>query len=116
MYFDETYRQWILNSLDEMGFGETIKEELIYMGKDTILAGTVMVFFWYGKPYLMFQTLQDLALSSVRNTTLLYYEKGSIVLLGGGEFDREFVPTLRFRDCRFPTKKEFEYYERRATI
>lgn len=113
MYFDETNKQWISVSSDVMKFGEKLKDEVTYQGKDIIPAGTVMVFAWSGKPYLMFQMLQDLVLSSARNTTLLYYEKGSIVFLGG---DGEFVPTLRFRDCRFPTEMELKRYERRATI
>ena len=113
MYFDETNKQWISVSSDVMKFGEKLKDEVTYQGKDIIPAGTVMVFAWSGKPYLMFQMLRDLVLSSARNTTLLYYEKGSIVFLGG---DGEFVPTLRFRDCRFPTEIEFKRYERRATI
>lgn len=113
MYFDETNKQWISVSSDVMKFGEKFKDEVLRLGKDIIPAGTVMVFAWSGKPYLMFQMLQDLVLSSARNTTLLYYEKGSIVFLGG---DGEFVPTLRFRDCRFPTEMELKRYERRATI
>lgn len=116
MHFDETNKQWISNSFDTMRLGESIKNELVYLGEDTIFAGTVMVFIWSGKPHLMFQTLEDLALSSVRNTTLLYYEQGSIVFLGDVEFDKKFVPTLRFRNCRFPTESEFEYYKRRETI
>lgn len=113
MYFDETNKQWISVSSDVMKFGEKLKDEVTHQGKDIIPAGTVMVFTRSGKPYLMFQMLQDLVLSSARNTTLLYYEKGSIVFLGG---DGEFVPTLRFRDCRFPTERELTLYERRATI
>lgn len=114
MYFDETNKQWISGiTSDILKFGERLKDEVIRLGKDVIPAGTVMVFAWSGKPYLMFQMLQDLVLSSARNTTLLYYEKGSIVFLRG---DGEFVPTLRFRDCRFPTEMELKRYERRATI
>lgn len=112
MYFDDTNKQWISVSSDVMKFGEKLKDEVTHQGKDIIPAGTIMVFAWSGKPYLMFQMLQDLVLSSARNTTLLYYEKGSIVFLGNGEF----VPTLRFRDCRFPTEIELKRYERRATI
>ena len=113
MYYDETNKQWISASSDVMKFGEKLKDEVTHQGKGIIPAGTVMVFAWSGKPYLMFQMLQDLVLSFTRNTTLLYYEKGSIVFLGG---DGEFVPTLRFRDCRFPTEIELKRYERRATI
>ena len=113
MYFDETNKQWISVSSDVMKFGEKLKDEVIHQGKDIIPAGTIMVFAWSGKTYLMFQMLQDLVLSSARNTTLLYYEKGSIVFIGE---EKEFVPTLRFRDCRFPTEIELKRYERRATI
>ena len=114
MYFDDTNKQWISVSSDVMKFGEKLKDEVIHLGKDTIPAGTIMVFARSGKPYLMFQILQDLVLSFARNTTLLHYEKGSIVFFLGG--DEEFVPTLRFRDCRFPTEIELRRYERRATI
>lgn len=112
MYFDETNKQWISVNSDVMKFGEKLKDEVTYQGKDIIPAGTVMVFAWKGKPYLMFQTLQELDLCSARNTTLLYYEKGSLVFLRGDVF----VPTLRFRDCRFPTEIELKRYERWATV
>ena len=114
MRFDETNNQWISGIIgDTLKFGERLKDEVMRLGKDIIPAGTVMVFAWSGKPYLMFQMLQDLDLSSARNTTLLYYEKGSIIFL---DIKAEFVPTLRFRDCRFPTEAELMRYERRATI
>lgn len=114
MYFDETNKQWISGTTsDTLKFGEKLKDEVMRLGEDIIPAGTVMVFACSGKPYLMFQTLQDLVLSSAKNTALVYYEKGSIVFFGGGG---EFVPTLRFRDCRFPTEMELIRYERRVTI
>lgn len=113
MYFDDTNKQWISTGPDVMKFGMKLKDEIIRYGKDVIPAGTVMVFARTGKPYLMFQLLQDLVLSSARDTTLLYYERGSIVFLGG---DEGFVSTLRFRDCRMPTENEFRIYETMATI
>lgn len=113
MYFNKDKNQWILAGMDTPRCGEDLRDFLLYDDVLTILAGTIMVFTWNDKPYLMFQTLQELDLCSARNTTLLYYEKGSIVFLGG---DGEFVPTLRFRDCRFPTEIELRRYERRATI
>lgn len=111
MYFDETNKQWI--SADFYAFGVELKDEVLRLGRNIIPAGTVMVFTLLGKPYLMFQMLQDLDLSSAKNTTLMYYEKGSIVFLGSKV---KFVPTLRFRYCRFPTEVELRLYERRATI
>lgn len=112
MYFDETNKQWISSISDVLKFGEKLKDEVTHLGGNVIPAGTVMVFV-LAEPLLIFQTLQDLDLASVRSTTLLYYEKGSIVFLKG---DWEFVPTLRFRNCRFPTEAELRQYERRATI
>lgn len=112
MYFDEINKQWISVSSD-LKFGEKLKGEILEQGKNEIPAGTVMVFAWSGKPYLMFQMLQDLVLHSASNSTLVYYERGSIVFLGR---DREFVPTLRFRDCRFPTEMELKIYERMKTV
>lgn len=113
MYFDETNKQWISTRSDVLKFGEILKDEVIHQGKDIIPAGTIMVFALSGKAHLMFQTLQDLALSSARNTTLVYCEMGSIVFLDtkGG-----YIPTLTFRNCRFPTIDEFERYERYNTV
>lgn len=113
MYFDVTNNQWISGISEAKKFGEELKDVLKYKGVSTIPAGVIMVFTLGGKPYLMFQMLQDLVLSSVKNTTLLYYERGSIVFLGG---DGSYIPTLRFRNCRFPTEMEFKQYERRATV
>ena len=111
MYFDETIKQWI--SIDVRKFGINLKDGVLRLGRSIIPAGTVMVFAWSGRPYLMFQMLRDLDLISAGNTTLLYYEKGSIVFL---DIKAEFVPPLRFRDCRFPTEIELRRYERRATV
>lgn len=113
MFFDETNKQWFTESSDVLQFGENLRDELLSQGKETIPAGTVMVLAWLERPYMLFQTLQDLVLTSARNTTLLYYERGSIVFIGEG---KEYVPTLRFRDCRFPTTLEYERYIRRATV
>lgn len=115
MYFKDTItnKQWISGLSDVTKFGERLKFDVMHRGAEVISAGTVMVFAWSGKPYMMFQMLQDLVLSSARNSTLLYYEKGSIVFF---RREWEFIPTLRFHDCRFPTENELRYYERRATI
>lgn len=113
MHFDDITKQWVSGLYDTLKFGERLKDAVLRLGRNIIPAGTVMVFAWSGKPYLMFQMLQDLDLSSARNTTLLYYEKGSIVFL---DFKAKSVPTLRFRDCRFPTEVELRLYERSATI
>lgn len=113
MYFDETNKQWISVSSD-LKFGEKLKEEILDQGKNEIPAGTVMVFAWSGKPYMMFQTLQNIPLvSTVKDTTFVAYEAGSIVFLGA---KGEFIPTIRFRYCRFPTVIELRQYARRATI
>lgn len=115
VYFYDTItnKQWVSELSDVLKFGEKLKYDVMRKGAEVIPAGTVMVFAWSGKPYMMFQMLQDLVLSSAGNSTLLYYEKGSIVFLGRV---RDFIPTLRFRDCRFPTENELRRYERRATI
>ena len=113
MYFNKDKNQWILAEMDTPRCGEDLRDFLLYDDVLTILDGTIMVYTWKGIPYLMFQTLQELDLRSARNATLLYYEKGSIVFLGG---DGEFVPTLRFRDCRFPTKEELDWYSKMDTV
>lgn len=114
MRFNEVDKQWISEGAD-LSFGESLRVELLKRGVEVIPAGTVMVFAWKGKSYLMFQTLRDLSLDSAKNTTLLYYEKGSIVYTHDEE-RVEVIPTLRFRDCRMPTEFEYLRYERRATI
>ena len=113
MYFNKDKNQWIIAEMDTPRYGVDLRDFLLHGGVLAILAGTIMVLTWKGKPYLMFQTLQELDLRYARNPTLLYYEKGSIVFLEG---HGKFVPTLRFCDCRFPTEIELKRYERSATI
>lgn len=114
MYFDDINKQWVSELYDRWRFGEKMQEEVLRLrGGNIIPAGAVMVFAWSGKLYLMFQMLQDLDLSSASNSTLLYYEKGSLVFLGSKV---GVVPTLRFRDCRFPTEDELRRYEREVTV
>ena len=105
--------QWI-NSDSYLFYGEELKDVLIKKGYHVVTAGNIMVFSVKGKPCLMFQLLQDLKLERLKNVGLIGYEKGSVIYFKG--FDTFYMPTLRFRDCRMPTAKEFHVYELNRTI
>lgn len=96
-----------------MSYGEKLKDILLKQGEEIIYAGTVMVFLMSGKKYMMFQMLHNLPLRDARNASFVGYETGSIVFTHSTS---KFVPTIRFRDCRMPTKSEFNEYERRETV
>lgn len=113
MYYNESEKQWLASGhSDTMVFGEKLRDEILEPGKEIFPAGMVMVFAFSGKPYMMFQTLQELYIDSLRNSDLVAYENGSIVYLQ----DREFIPTIRFRDCRIPTLEEYVNYIKQSTI
>lgn len=115
MYYNETWGQWVQRS-EAVRFkkGSQLIEDLLHKGLDEIPAGTIMVFEWRGKPYLVFQTLFSIVLTTSTDVTLVGFEPGSIV-----RFDStgdKFVPTLRLRDCRMPTEIELKRYNTIATV
>lgn len=118
MHFDKIRKQWLLDNAHERLFlGELLREEVLRMGVNTIDAGTVMVFSFKDKTFtdriIMFQTMSDFDLIPMKNTSLLFYEEGSIIFLGA---KYGYIPTFTFRNCRFPTIDEFERYERSNTV
>lgn len=114
MYFDETKNQWFSTTPSDLErFGSNLSIEMVFTGRYKIPSGNVMVFCLKGTtPHLMFQTLRDEDINTLRDVSPLAYEVGSIIFMKG----RTYMPTLVFRNCRFPTKSEFETYERRATV
>lgn len=88
---------------------ETLKRTETYF----IPAGTVMVYMMDCKPYLMFQLLSKLVISdSLTETSLVGYEPGSVVHYGSSKF----MPTLKFKYCRFPLSYEYRKYMQSKTI
>lgn len=116
MIYDKYDDQWI----DDFHYlyGEKLKNVLIDMGYSVITAGNIMVFSFKKKPYLMFQLLQDLRLDEhLRDVNLIGYEVGSFMYFSTDTFGgKPLVPTIRFRDCRMPTKGELNIYNRSKTI
>lgn len=113
MHFDTiSTRQLLFDAEDLLKTEDAIREELFHLHVDAIPAGTVMTYVQSGQPYMMFQVLRDFSISSAKGKTLMYYEEGSLVFFKVGAF----IPTLRFRDCRFPLEREFKYYEKSLTV
>lgn len=120
MYYYGCQNQWISEASDFDLCGERLREVIEKTKEkekgfipDYIPAGTVMVFTWAGTKYMMFQVLLDIPLTSLKNATLIPYEQGSIIFIQGTS---RKIPTLRFRDCMFPTFREFERYVKIPTV
>lgn len=114
MYYNETWGQWVQHSAAvRFKKGSQLIEDLLHKGLDIIPAGTIMVFEWQGRPYMLFQTLLSIELTTSTDTTFVAYEPGSIVKTNP---DACYTPTLRLRDCRMPTEKELLRYNSIATI
>lgn len=111
MFFDEAKGQWLTRS--EPFFGMKLAATLVSKGVEVLPAGTVMVFGWGEKAFLMFQTLVNIPLRVVRSNHLIGFEAGSVVFL---DSPSKVVPTLRFRDCRIPNILEFATYEKARTV
>lgn len=94
-------------------FGERLKNTLLKNCITGIPAGNVVVYYFLNKRCLMFETLEDLNVEVLSNSTLIGYEPGSITYFSK---PLTFIPTLRFRDIRLPTKSELEIYLSRKTV
>lgn len=119
MYKDSTYKQWVQDNWtnpNNFRKGELLVEELLHEGESEIPAGTLLVFEWQGRPYLIFQTLLNIVLTTSANSTLVAYEPGSIVFTKRESTKDCFVPTIRLRDCRVPTIKEINRYHIESTV
>lgn len=115
MVYDKENDQWINDGF--FLYGEGLKDAILSKGHNVITAGNVMVFTHKSKPYLMFQLLQDLKLDEhLKNIGLIGYEAGSILFNVEATYYRSIIPTIRFRDCRMPSYREFEDYKKRKTI
>ena len=115
MIYNTETQQWTLLPEEKPCYGQELIAQILSSGKEVLPAGTIMVFEWHGTPYLMFQTLLGIVLPTAAHQTLIAYEPGSVVFFRPTD-DKQFVPTLRFRDCRLPNKKEIEFYTRQKTI
>lgn len=114
MYYNETWGQWVQHSVaPPFKKGSQLIEDLLHKGLNIIPAGTIMVFEWQGRPYMLFQTLLSIVLTTSTDTTLVAFEPGSIVRTNPKDC---FTPTLRLRDCRMPTEKELIRYNTIETI
>ena len=105
----------ILCSIDEV---KLLGDELIdhLYGIKNIPAGCVMLFVakgQFGTTKVYFQLLQDVEIKKIKNTTLMYFEPGSIVY----ESATKYKPTtFRFGNCRFPTSSEYNVYNRKCRL
>lgn len=114
MYFDKATNQWILEHIYEANkiVGMDLVEKVFNESVNTIGAGQVIVF---DRPSfndkIAFQTLEDIDLLSVKSSSLVGYEPGSVVSLPFEKPPR-IIPTFIFKSCRFPTISEYTNYER----
>lgn len=114
MYFEPTINHWLLENTRETYkiTGMDLAKKVINEGVNTIPAGQVIVF---DRPSfndkIAFQTLEDIDLLSVRSSSLVGYEPGSVVSLSFKKPPR-VTPTFVFRLCRFPTISEYTFYGR----
>lgn len=109
MYYSEKWGQWILSDVEEV---RTMcsKESILEYGIEIIRAGQILVF-KKGYDTFAFQTLENIFLITAKGSDLVGYEPGSVMNI---RYKRtpKIIPTILFRDCRFPTMSEFSTYNR----
>ena len=109
MYIIEKDNQ-IIDDAARCGEGVKTSLSLAYITK--IPKGTVMAYRHLVYP-IFFQTLADLDVGSLKNTSIIYYEPGSVINAG---FTKFVIPTFRFGLCGFPKFIEFEKYKTYAIV
>lgn len=110
MYFDSIRDQWFIIDGEPKTFGQSMRANMIV--EHIVSSGTVMVFCVAGNPYAIFQTLEGMDLSKLTDQSLVGYAPGSLWYCTG----RRFLRTIRFRDCRMPTKSEYNKYQTMSII
>ena len=108
MEYDAIEKQWLLDPTECDAKGERLIALLEMNDVPSIDAGTVMVFQVDPFMEVLFQLLHPLSYK-LRDVELIYYEPGSVV-------SPSRTPTILFRGCRLPTRKEFENYKRKVTV
>lgn len=114
MYFEKVNNQWLLQNTNEAYsiVGINLAKKVINEGVYFIEAGQILVFDRLNVcDKVVFQTLENIDLLSVRPNNLVGYEPGSVVSLKYKKPPR-IIPTFIFRNCRFPTALEYTDYER----
>ena len=76
-----------------------------------INAGNIMVYS-NGEQKIIFEVLNDVSVKDLKDTSLIYYAPGSVVALRGAKV----LPTLKFKNIRFPFESELEFYAKCYTI
>lgn len=62
----------------------------------------------------MFQTLVNTDFKHIGAASSMYYMEGSIVILA--KFIKNYDLTAAFRNCRFPTHSEYDYYTHKEVV
>ena len=109
---DNQYLQQPSNML----YGKDVTSFLHFLGVKTIPAGSVMVLCSSKnrEPLLMFQVLVDTDIEHINEASLIYYMEGSVVILA--KFIKSSKLTTTFRNCRFPTHSEYDYYMHKEVV
>lgn len=98
-------------------YGLALKWRLARTGVTVIPAGTVLVHSnCEMQDGFMFQTLRDVPLSTIRGLDYVYYEPGSVYIIDKNMFSHKHAPVIKFKNCRLPTKAEYERYEKISTV
>ncbi len=113
MYFEKVNKQWLLEIHEAYSIvGTNLAKKVIHEGIHVIGSGQILVFDKLDIcDKVVFQTLENIDLLSVRPNNLVGYEPGSVVSLRYRKQPR-VIPTFIFRNCRFPTASEYTDYER----
>lgn len=107
MYYNRLYDQWtIANEEIGMTYFKWVNS-LISSGTNYINSGQVLIH----NNTFAFQTLERIDLHKVNGSDLVGYEPGSVISMLYEKVPK-IVPTLLFRECRFPTNYEFSRYDR----
>lgn len=115
MLYDYEIGQFVAETSDLLCFGEKLRDRILEEHR-CIPAGTIVVYTMRHKRVLMFQTIEEIIVKDLKNTTLIGYEQGSFASFIEDTLSLSYVPTFRFRDIRFPTRDEIDIYLKRRTV
>lgn len=114
MFYNELYDQWTISN-EEIRLAQfKWVNSLVSDGINYINSGQILTY-TRGSDTLAFQTLERIDLRKVKGSDLVGYEPGSVISMRY-EKAPKIVPTLLFRECRFPTSYEFSRYDRNNNL
>ena len=118
MKIRETDNQLYLEHTEKILKGKELALQILGsgLGVTSIKQGTLIVFELNKASTYIFQIKKDLNVLRLNDASYINYLAGSVVDLGTGQIKETLEYAPRFKQCRLPSPRELERYEKFSTV